>query len=140
MNSGPPAIRLESVIRRFGGRSPAHSFVLGPITMVVGTGSWTLVSGRSGAGKTTLLHLMAGLERLEEGRIWILGEEVSDLSGAAMSDIRRRWLGVVYQRSVFIDHLPVWQNVTTRLIIEGVSARVRRRRAEELLGEFELSN
>jgi putative ABC transport system ATP-binding protein len=139
MNSEPPALRLESVTRRFGGRTATPSFVLGPITMEVGTGSWTVVSGRSGAGKSTLLHLMAGLERPDEGRTWMHGEEVSHLSGAALSDVRRGWLGVVYQRSLFIAHIPVWQNVTTRLIVEGVSARNRRRRAEEVLGEFGLS-
>jgi putative ABC transport system ATP-binding protein len=133
MSADMVLLRLESVSRRFGSRMAAPRFVLGPITVEIGSGSWTLITGRSGAGKTTLLHLMAGLERPDEGRIWMFGEEVSGLSDASLSEVRRQRIGFVYQKLRFIPHLPVWQNVSTRLVPEGISALDRRRRAEEAL-------
>ncbi len=101
-------------------------------------GTWTVVTGRSGAGKTTLLQLLAGLDRPDTGRVCMFGRDITDDSEAALSGIRRKRLGIVYQQFHFIEHLPVWQNVSCRLVPTGLRARVRRERAEQVLGELGL--
>jgi len=95
-----------------------------------------VLTGRSGSGKTTLLQLLAGLDRVDSGRQWMFGNDITDVSEAALAQIRRDRLGVVHQDLHLLDHLPVWQNVTCRLVPAGVAPRARRERARELLDRF----
>ncbi|HKQ62222.1 MAG TPA: ATP-binding cassette domain-containing protein [Candidatus Polarisedimenticolaceae bacterium] len=126
------AIRLEAATRRYA------AFQLEPTSLAVAAGSWTVVTGRSGSGKTTLLNLMATLDRADGGRVFVLDHEVAAQSEAALSRLRRQRLGIVYQRFHFIDHLPVWQNVSCRWVPDGMSAAGRRERARKVLAELGL--
>lgn len=125
-----PALCLESATRR---RGPGSGFVLGPVSLEVPKGSRTVISGRSGAGKSTLLHLLAGLDRPDEGRVWIFETEVSRAGDATLASLRRERVGVVYQGFRAIEYLPVWRNVSVRLVPLGIPAHERYRRAVEML-------
>jgi len=134
--SGEPVARLEGVARRFDkGGAP---FELAPATLSFAAGTLTAVVGRSGAGKTTLLHLLAGFERADAGRIHLFGRDVTAASESALARLRREKIGIVHQQCVFLDHLPLWQNVACRLVPIGVPARERRARARAALERFGL--
>lgn len=130
-----PLVRVVDVTRRHSTGGDA-SFTLAPTSLAVAKGSLVALTGRSGAGKTTLLQIMSALDRPDSGSVWLFGSEIEEFSDLALSRIRRRRLGFVYQRFEFIEHLPVWQNVTMRLVPEGVAARERRARAAALLAEL----
>ena len=70
-------IRFEGVTKRFG----AHR-VFDGIDLEIGHGECLVLLGPSGCGKTTLLRLVAGLEQVDEGRIWIGDRMVNDVSPA----------------------------------------------------------
>ncbi len=138
MTAAGPVLRTENATRQYAGSPGAPAFTLAATTLDILPGTWTVITGRSGAGKTTLLHLLAGLDRPDTGSVWLFDVEVSKYSDAALSEIRRNRLGIVYQRYHFIEHLPVWQNVSCRLVPAGVPGRIRRDRAERVLGELGL--
>jgi putative ABC transport system ATP-binding protein len=138
MSPGEPVLRVEEGSKRRGGARGSLEFQLGPVTVEIPREAWTVLTGPSGAGKTTLLQLLAGLDRPDHGRLWMFGRDVTGLPEAALTEIRRAKLGLVYQSFHFLEHLPVWQNVTAKLAPAGVLPRERRRRAEEALRDLDL--
>src|SRR6185295_5261764 len=136
--SGEEVARLEGVSRRYA-RSGA-AFVLAPTSLVVTRGSLTVITGRSGAGKTTLLHLLAGFDRADEGKVVLFGRDVTRAGESTLARLRRERIGIVHQQSVFLDHLPLWQNVSCRLVPVGVPASRRRERAKVALDRFGLGD
>jgi putative ABC transport system ATP-binding protein len=81
-------------------------------TLSIEAGQRLLLLGPSGSGKTTLLHLMAGLLRLQEGRICFNGQDYASLHGTALDALRRRHFGIVLQRLDLIGHLNIRQNIS----------------------------
>lgn len=140
MTGAEPALRLEGVTRCYPGTGAGPGFALAPTTLAIAAGSWTVIAGRSGSGKTTLLQILGTLDRPDAGRLFILGREIRSYSSAALADLRRERLGFIYQGSRFLEHLPVWQNVTARLVPAGIDADARRARAAELLAELGLAS
>lgn len=70
----------------------------------------------------------------------MFGNDITSNSESALSSIRRKDLGILYQQFFFIEHLPVWENVSQRLLPDGVGARDRRRKAAEVLAKFGLAD
>src|SRR5213596_2455470 len=68
------------------------------VNLVVEEGEFVAIMGPSGCGKSTLLHLMGGLLSPSSGLIEIDGEDLSQVSDAKRTDIRRRKIGFVFQR------------------------------------------
>ncbi len=68
------------------------------VSLEIETGEFVAIMGPSGCGKSTLLHLLGGLLSPTTGRIIIAGEDLSKVSDAQRTDIRRRKIGFVFQR------------------------------------------
>lgn len=131
-----PILEANLVTRRYAAPGGGEAFALAPASLAVEGGTLVALTGRSGAGKTTLLHLLATLDRPDSGWVKLFGSDTRRLSDPALSRLRRRRIGILHQRFEFIERLPVWQNVTVRLVPEGTSARERRSRAAALLEEL----
>lgn len=99
-----PSLRVEGVTHRFGTQAALQDACL-----EVASGSVHCLVGPSGSGKSTLLRLIAGLEKLREGRIVLGGEEVSGPSGHVAPEHRR--IGFVFQDLALFPHLDVRRNV-----------------------------
>lgn len=89
------------------------------------------IVGPSGAGKTTLLMVMAGLERPDEGRVMIAGQDLSPYGEQALARFRRKNLGIVFQSFHLIGTMTAWENVALPLEFAGETAA--REKAEEAL-------
>ena len=87
------AIALRNLNKAFG---PVQ--VLTNIDIDIGSGEFVVLVGPSGCGKSTLLHLLGGLLSPTTGTILIDGEDLSKVSDAKRTDIRRRKIGFVFQR------------------------------------------
>ncbi|MEU6389618.1 amino acid ABC transporter ATP-binding protein [Streptomyces sp. NPDC046939] len=100
-----PVLRMESVRKSFG-----STLVLRDVHLEVAPHTVTALIGASGSGKSTLLRCANLLEEIDDGAIWLDGEEITD--PRADADAVRRRIGVVFQAYNLFPHLTVLQNVT----------------------------
>jgi len=82
-------------------------------------GEITVIMGPSGCGKTTLLNMIGGLDRLSSGKIWINGQEISNLSNPQLETYRREKVGFVFQFMNLIPELNATENITLPLEFSG---------------------
>jgi putative ABC transport system ATP-binding protein len=111
----PPALRIEELTRRFGGRT-----VLDVAAWTIPAGRHSLVLGPSGCGKSTLLHLIAGLLRPSHGRILVAGCELSALHLGERDRFRGRNIGVVLQTLHLIAAISVRDNLRLARSLAGL--------------------
>ena len=97
------------------------------------------IMGPSGSGKSTLLHLLAALDRPDEGTIEVGGRRVDQLDEAALTRYRRRDIGLVFQQFNLIPTLTALDNVALPAMLDGVPDGERRDRATELLERLGLA-
>jgi len=119
-----PLLDLAGVHKTYPG-TPAVC-ALHPVDLHVDAGERVAVLGPSGSGKTTLLHLLGTLERPSGGTLRVGGDDVSGLSDAALSTLRARRLGFVFQRFFLLDHLDAVGNVAQALLYRAVAPAERR--------------
>jgi ABC-type lipoprotein export system ATPase subunit len=99
-------------------------------------GRLTAVVGRSGTGKTTLLHLLAGLERPDQGEVLVAGEALSDRSRSQLAALRRRRIALVTQDPGLVPYLSACENVILALAVRQAGSV--RDRAETALVDVDL--
>lgn len=112
--------------------------VLAGVELTLAPGEIMALVGRSGAGKTTLLYLAAGLCRPTTGRVLFDQTDLAALTPRALSLLRRRRMGLVFQNNLSLAALPVWENAALPLLLEGLNPREARQRAETLLEQVGL--
>ena len=133
--SSGDAVVFENVELAFEDRS-----VLDGISFRLARGETKAIFGIAGSGKSTILKLALGLLKPDAGRIWVLGEEITQMSEDDLFELRRR-VGIVFQESALFDSLTVRENVAFRLLEEGtVSAEEVEERVREALSFVELEN
>jgi putative ABC transport system ATP-binding protein len=104
----------------------------------VGRGEFVSLAGPSGSGKSTLLNIIGGLDRPDEGTVEIDGVALNDLSESELSDLRLKKMGFVFQAYNLIPVLTARENVEFVMELQGLAARERRGRADELLRAVDL--
>lgn len=107
--------------------------VLDGVTLQVARGEMVAIVGSSGAGKSTLLHLLGALDRPTRGHVRIDGQAVDGLSDEALSALRNRAVGFVFQFHHLLREFSALENVMMPLRIAGWEPRRQRARATELL-------
>jgi phospholipid/cholesterol/gamma-HCH transport system ATP-binding protein len=114
--------------------------VLDGISFRLAKGETKAIFGVAGSGKSTILKLALGLLKPDAGHIYVLGNDVTEMSEDALFDLRRK-VGMVFQESALFDSLTVRENVAFRLLEEGdVSEEEVEKRVREALSFVELEN
>ncbi len=99
------AVRLEHVTKSFGSRR-----VLDDVSFEVPSGSGFVILGRSGTGKSVTLRHIISLIQPDRGRVFVGGDEISTLTGAELSRVRRK-IGFLFQNAALFDSITVGENV-----------------------------
>jgi lipoprotein-releasing system ATP-binding protein len=134
-------LQLEGVRKSYNVGTPIEVEVLHGIDLHMAEGEFAALIGPSGSGKSTLLHLIGLLERPTAGRILIAGKEVDHLDEAAMTELRGRTLGFVFQFHHLLPEFTALENVMMPTLIErGRYDQVMRDRAKWLLGRVGLGD
>jgi putative ABC transport system ATP-binding protein len=126
----PAVLRLENLSKRY---SPDRPAIFDGINLELRQGEYLAVMGESGVGKSTLLNLLAGLDQPDSGRVLLEGVDLSALDDDAITLLRRRAVGFVFQAFHVLPYLSVEQNVGLPLDLLGVREPERGRRTALML-------
>ncbi len=110
------------------------------IDLKIQSGEFTAIVGPSGSGKTTLLNIISGLDSPTEGKVWLSGELLSEMSGTELSDFRRDHIGFIFQAYNLIPVLTVEENIEYIMLLQGISKKERHKRVAEILRDVGLES
>lgn len=114
--------------------------VLRGINLRIDAGDFVSITGRSGAGKSTLMHILGCLDQPTAGKCLVRGEDVSTLDDDALSDIRGRTIGFVFQSFHLLDARTIVENVALPMEYQDTQKEERRERASMLLEKVGLGH
>jgi putative ABC transport system ATP-binding protein len=103
------------------------------VSLEITRNEFVAVNGPSGCGKSTLIHLLAGLEYPTAGEIVVDGLALHTADDAALTDYRRRRLGLVFQFFNLLPTMNVLENVSFPLLLQGLPPAESEKRAAELI-------
>jgi putative ABC transport system ATP-binding protein len=112
---------------------------LGGVDMAVEQGEIVAIMGPSGCGKTTLLNCLSGLDTIDEGDIFIRGNNLRDLSDSERTSYRAKHMGFVFQDFNLLPVLTAVENVELPMLVSKVPARKARQKALATLEQVGLS-
>jgi putative ABC transport system ATP-binding protein len=115
-----------------------ETVALDEVSIAIESGEFSALCGPSGSGKTTLLNLLGTLDRPTSGRVFVDGEDTSQMGEAARAALRLRKLGFVFQAYNLVPVLSAVENVEFVLLLQGVEREARRARALQCLEELGL--
>ncbi len=125
-------VQIENLTKIYG-HGEAAVTALDHVNLSVSAGEFMAVMGPSGCGKSTLLHLLGGLDRPTEGRVVIDGQSLADLSDEALSVLRRKRIGFIFQFYNLIPVLDAVENAALPILLDGANAATAKAAAREWL-------
>lgn len=111
--------------------------VLRGVDLTLAQGETAFIVGRSGSGKSTLLHLLGGLDRASEGRIFFKGQDLGQMNERDLAIYRNRRIGFIFQFFHLLPELTLFENVLLPTLIAGSPQPDR---ARELIARVGLSD
>jgi putative ABC transport system ATP-binding protein len=110
------------------------------VDLSVAPGEIVAIMGQSGCGKTTLLNCLSGLDTIDEGDVFIRGDNLRDLSDNERTAYRARHMGFIFQDFNLLPVLSAVENVELPMLVSKVPSRKARKRALEVLDMVGLSD
>jgi putative ABC transport system ATP-binding protein len=137
--SSPVVIQARGLVKRFG-EGDAQVVALRQVDLIVPARQMLVIMGPSGSGKSTLLYLLGGIEVPTEGTIFLEGVDLGALNDDALTLLRRRRIGFVFQAFNLLPTLTAQENVAFPLVLDGVPEAKANRRAMEMLKHVGVSH
>lgn len=111
-------LRIDNVEKYYGNRSSLTK-AIDNISFEVDKGEFVAIMGASGSGKTTLLNCISTIDRVTSGRIYVGGQDITELKGNKLNRFRREQLGFIFQDFNLLDTLTAYENISLALSIAG---------------------
>jgi lipoprotein-releasing system ATP-binding protein len=132
-------LRVNNIVKNYiSGAETLH--ILRGIDFEAAEGSSVAVSGQSGSGKSTLLNIIGGLDRADEGSVFIGGEEITGLSEKELSNYRSKKVGFIFQFHYLLKDFTALENVMLPAYIAGVKKKDAIETAKSLLADVKLED
>lgn len=132
-------LRIDSIEKYYGNRSSLTK-AIDNISFEVDKGEFVAIMGASGSGKTTLLNCISTIDRVTSGRIYVGGQDITELKGNKLNRFRREQLGFIFQDFNLLDTLTAFENIALALSIQGVHAKEIQKRVSQLACELGISD
>ncbi|MCC7045618.1 MAG: ABC transporter ATP-binding protein [Alphaproteobacteria bacterium] len=140
MADNPPVLRLDKVCKSYNVGTPVEVEVLHDIDLELKRGEFVALIGPSGSGKSTLLNIIGLLDRPTKGRLFIEGHDTGRLDDTALTRLRGRSIGFVFQYHYLISAFTAYENVMMPMLAEHTFLTEEMgQRARALLGEVQLT-
>lgn len=130
-------LRVEHLYKIYG-QGDNKVAALSDVSFAVPKGQFVAIIGPSGSGKSTLLHILGGVDRPTNGRVYIEDQDVFAQNEEQLAIFRRRQVGLIYQFYNLIPVLNVRENIMLPMLMDG--RRVSQKRLEELLNALGLKD
>jgi putative ABC transport system ATP-binding protein len=112
------AARVTNLSKTYGSATTSVT-ALDDVSIGIRRGQFTAIMGPSGSGKSTLMHIMAGLDTATSGRAWLGDTEISGLGDAALTVLRRRRIGFIFQAFNLVPTLDIRGNILLPFALDG---------------------
>lgn len=114
-------LQTENLKKVYGsGENAVHA--LDGVNLTVEKGEFVAIVGTSGSGKSTLLHMLGGLDRPSDGKVFVDGKDIFSLKDEALTIFRRRKIGFVFQAYNLVPVLNVYENIVLPIELDGSKA------------------
>ncbi len=137
-------IKLEGVNKYFNKGKRNELNVIKNTTLEFEKTGLVALLGPSGCGKTTLLNVIGGLDKVQSGKVFIDGEQITGRSSSKIDEIRSRNIGYIFQNYNLVDNMTVFDNVAMVLKMHDVKRKTAIREkvnyALELVGMYRYRN
>lgn len=111
-------LKTESLKKSYG-KGESKVVALDGVNLSVEKGQFLSIVGSSGSGKSTLLHILGGVDKPTEGKVFIEDREISTLEESELALFRRREVGLIYQFYNLIPTIDVKKNMLLPLLLDG---------------------
>lgn len=128
-------LKVEHLTKIYG-KGENQVYALNDVSFSVRKGEFVAIIGPSGSGKSTLLHILGGVDRPTDGKVYLDGSDVYAQNENQLAIFRRRQVGLIYQFYNLIPVLNVTENITLPVLMDG--REVNQERFEELLSILSL--
>jgi putative ABC transport system ATP-binding protein len=137
MNQNNYAIIAENVKKIYSDNGiPVHA--IRGIDLMIKFGEFSAIVGPSGSGKTTFLNIISGLDIPSDGKVYLNGKLLSEMSGKDLSDFRRDNIGFIFQAYNLIPVLTVEENIEYIMLLQGIDKQERHKRVMQMLDQVDL--
>ncbi|CAH8770353.1 ABC transporter ATP-binding protein [Paenibacillus dendritiformis] len=130
-----PILEVDNLKKYYGKGEPIVKALDG-ISLTVEKGEFVAIVGTSGSGKSTLLHMLGGLDRATEGKVYVDGNDIFGMNDENLTVFRRRSVGFVFQSYNLIPILNVYENIVLPIELDG--ARVDKPYVDQVIGALGL--
>lgn len=111
-------LKIKNVSKIYG-KGTSKVIALNNVTFSVEKGQFLSIVGASGSGKSTLLHILGGVDKATEGKVYIEDKEISSLKENQLALFRRRKVGLIYQFYNLIPTIDVKKNMLLPILLDG---------------------
>lgn len=106
-------------LKKYYGKEENLVKALDGVNIEINKGEFVAIVGTSGSGKSTLLHMLGGLDRGSEGKVFVEGNDIFSMNDDELTVFRRRNIGFVFQSYNLVPILNVYENIVLPIELDG---------------------
>jgi ABC-type lipoprotein export system ATPase subunit len=135
----PKVVELQDVRREYQ-VGDQTTVALDGVSLSIEHGEFVAIVGPSGSGKSTMMNLIGCLDRPSAGQVMISGAATKDLNDNALTNLRSRSIGFVFQQFQLLPNTTAIENVMAPLLYQGISTKKAKQEATEILSRLGLAD